>query len=43
MQRAAAELPQDPVALRAEVARLQEQLAEARRQREEQEQRIEQP
>jgi len=38
----AAELPQDPVALRAEVARLQEQLAEARRQREEQEQRIEQ-
>jgi transposase len=42
MQRAAAERPQDPVALRAEVARLQEQLAEARRQREEQEQRIEQ-
>ena len=38
----AAELPQDPIALRAEVERLQEQLAEARRQREEQEQRIEQ-
>ena len=38
----AAELPQDPVTLRAEVERLQEQLAEARRQREEQEQRIEQ-
>jgi len=36
----AAEFPQDPVTLRAEVERLQEQLAEARRQREEQEQRI---
>ena len=42
MQSAAVELPQDPVTLRAEVERLQEQLAEARRQREEQEQRIEQ-